>query len=551
MPKKFNYQQIQGIETNTNVTAEFIKNVEEIAARLKTKPEYLFAAISFETAGTFSPSIQNAIGATGLIQFLKNTAIALGTTTDRLKNMTATAQLEYVEKYFEPFRGKLNSLEDVYTTILSGAPKKSDDVLFTADTPAYKLNPLDWNSNGKITVGEATTVVAARMFGGVKVVQQKLLDAGFVPAKFKAGFVDGKWGANTSKILAAYQKTKRLPATGLIDEATGLALFPDSYKKYKNPESKILESGDTGEAVKKLQYDLITLGYLEMEKVGSGFGNFGLQTKTAVGKFQADLGLPITSKYGEIEQKAVANIQKGIARGNPNTQITKAIQNRLVKKGYLTKTQVNTGYGNYGLQTETAVKKFQTENKLQPNGIVETKTYKILFNQTAVAKLIESGEIAAKDGKYYKVAADILVTERLQKKVENLAEEYFKTTGDKLIVTSGYRPPERQAQAMYDKIVFEGEKAVRDLYANKSAIDEILNAFRSNKGNPPNAVKAITKTIENQTKQNPPIFISNHLLDNAVDVRKPTTDLISLQKAASKIGGRVIAEGDHYHIELS
>jgi hypothetical protein len=57
MPKKFNYQQIQGIETNTNVTAEFIKNVEEIAARLKTKPEYLFAAISFETAGTFSPSI--------------------------------------------------------------------------------------------------------------------------------------------------------------------------------------------------------------------------------------------------------------------------------------------------------------------------------------------------------------------------------------------------------------------------------------------------------------------------------------------------------------
>ncbi len=551
MPKKFNYQQIQGIETNTNVTAEFIKNVEEIAARLKTKPEYLFAAISFETAGTFSPSIQNAIGATGLIQFLKNTAIALGTTTDRLKNMTATAQLEYVEKYFEPFRGKLNSLEDVYTTILSGAPKKSDDVLFTADTPAYKLNPLDWNGNGKITAGEATTVVAARMFGGVKVVQQKLLDAGFVPAKFKAGFVDGKWGANTSKILAAYQKTKRLPATGLIDEATGLALFPDSYKKYKNPESKILESGDTGEAVKKLQYDLITLGYLEMEKVGSGFGNFGLQTKTAVGKFQADLGLPITGKYGEVEQKAVANIQKGIARGNANTQITKAIQNRLVKKGYLTKTQVNTGYGNYGLQTETAVKKFQTENKLQPNGIVETKTYKILFNQTAVAKLIESGEIAAKDGKYYKVAADILVTERLQKKVENLAEEYFKTTGDKLIVTSGYRPPERQAQAMYDKIVFEGEKAVRDLYANKSAIDEILNAFRSNKGNPPNAVKAMTKTIENQTKQSPPIFISNHLLDNAVDVRKPTTDLISLQKAASKIGGRVIAEGDHYHIELS
>ncbi len=551
MPRKFNYQQIQGVETNTNVTAEFIKSVEEMAARLKTKPEYILSAISFETAGTFSPSIQNAIGATGLIQFLKNTAMALGTTTDRLKNMTATAQLEYVEKYFQPFHGKLDTLEDVYTTILSGAPKKPDEILFIADTPAYKLNPLDWNGNGKITAGEATTVVAARMFGGVKAVQQKLLDAGLVPAKFKTGFVDGKWGANTSKILAAYQKSKRLPATGLVDEATGFALFPDSYKTYKNPLSKILESGDSGETVKKLQYDLITLGYLEMEKVGSGFGNFGLQTKTAVGKFQADLSLPVTGKYGETEQKAVANIQKGIARGNPNTQITKAIQNRLVKKGYLTKIQVNTGYGNFGLQTETAVKKFQTENKLQVNGIVETKTYKILFNQTTAENLGESVEIIARDGEYYTVAANILITERLQKKVENLAKEYFNITGDKLLVTSGYRPPERQASAMYDKIVFEGEKAVRDLYANKPAINEIIDAFRSNKGTPTNAVKAMTKTIENQTKRNPPVFISNHLLDNAVDVRKSPTDSISLQKAAGKIGGRIIVEADHYHIELN
>ena len=84
MAKKFNHAKIEGIKNNPHATADFIKAVEETAARLETKSEYLLAAMSFETSGTFSPSIQNKIGATGLIQFLKTTAIALGTTTDQL-----------------------------------------------------------------------------------------------------------------------------------------------------------------------------------------------------------------------------------------------------------------------------------------------------------------------------------------------------------------------------------------------------------------------------------------------------------------------------------
>ncbi len=538
MARKFNHAQIEGVETSAHATDGFIKAVEGVAARLATKTEYLLAAMSFETSGTFSPSVQNQIGATGLIQFLKPTAIFLGTTTDELKQMSAIEQLAFVEKYLARFKGKLDTLEAVYTTVLSGAPKKPDDVLFIKDTPAYKLNPLDWNADGRITAAEATTIVAARMFGGVRAVQQRLIDLKFVPANLQTGFADGKWGANTSKILAAFQKSKHLPATGAITEATGVALFPESFVESK---SVILENSA---AVKNLQNDLAALGYLETTQID---GVFGRQTESAIERFQTDLNLKATGKFADAEQKTVSAIESGIGKGNKNTSIVKAVQDRLVKNKYLTLAQVNSGYGNFGLQTEAAIVKLQRDSNLKQSGTVDAKTFKVLFNKTVYAKPFE---IAARDGTFYTVAADILITERLQTKVERLAENYFQTTGDKLIVTSGFRPPARQALAMYNKIVFEGEQKTRDLYAAKAAIDEILAAFRLNKGIPSIAVQTMTIVIENQMKREPPVFISSHLIDDAVDVRKPTTNLEVLKKSAANFGGRVIVEGDHYHVEL-
>lgn len=542
MPKKFNHTRIEGIAQSAHTTGEFINAVENMAARLQTKTEYLLAAMSFETRGTFSPSIQNQIGATGLIQFLKNTAIALGTTTDELKEMSAVEQLAFVEKYFKRFTGKLDTLEAVYTTVLSGAPRKPDDVLFIKDTPAYKLNPLDWNNDGRITAAEATTIVAARMFGGVRAVQQRLIDLKFVSANTQSAFADGHWGANTSKVLAAFQKSKLLPATGAMNEATGITLFPEIFTELK---SKILENGDTGAAVRDLQNELASLGYLETAQIDGGFGRL---TQSAVERFQTDFNLKATGKFSETEQKIIDEVQSGVGKGNKNISTVKAIQNRLVKNKYLTQAQANSGYGNFGLQTDSAILKFQRDNKLKETGTVDAKTFKILFNKNVVEKPFE---IIARDGKFYTVAANILITERLQIKVERLAESYFQAIGEKLIVTSGYRPPARQALAMYNKIVFEGERATRDLYHDKAAIDEVLAAFRLNKGIPSIAVQTMTIVIENQMKRQPPVFISNHLLDNAVDVRKPTTDLDVLKRAAAKIGASVLVEGDHFHVELA
>lgn len=546
MPTKFNYTQIQGVKGNTFVTPDFIKGVEKMAERLETKPEYILAAMSFETGGTFNPSIQNPIGATGLIQFLKNTAIGLGTTTAELKNMTPVEQLEYVEKYFKPYKGKISSLEAVYTSILSGSPKNPDTVLFKAGTSEYKLNPLDWNEDGEITAREATTIVGARLFGGVKVVQKRLLDLGVVPLNLQEGFADGRWGKNTSKVLAEFQKSKGIAETGLMDEATGFALFPDDAKE---PKTESLKRNDKGEAVERLQDSLVKLGYMETEKINSsgGYGKFGPQTQKAVETFQKDLRLTVTGEFGDIEQKALNDLKKGVAKGSSSTQIVRVIQDRLVQLAYMTQTQVNSGYGIFGTQTQTAVKKFQHDNLLQESGVVEAVTYKVLFNQVAAEETTGSDSFIAENGAHYTVATNILMTKSLQTKVEKVANIYFAKRATNLAVTSGYRPSERQAPAMYDKIINEGESTVRNLYKNKVAVDEILNAYRANKGNRQAAVDAIAQVIEKQVKRG--VYISNHLLSNAIDV-KSSTNLKALKEAVSQVGGRIVVEGNHYHIEL-
>lgn len=61
------------------------------------------------------------------------------------------------------------------------------------------------------------------------------------------------------------------------------------------------------------------------------------------------------------------------------------------------------------------------------------------------------------------------------------------------------------------------------------------------------AVDAMTETISKQIKRG--AYISNHLLSNAVDIRK-TANFKVLNNAVIRVGGRVVGELDHYHLEL-
>lgn len=152
------------------VSTTFAAKVVEISQRLGIDPSFLMAIMAFETGETFSPSETNPdSGATGLIQFLPSTAIDLGTTVDALREMTAEQQLDYVERYFQPYRGRLSTLEDAYMAVLwpRAIGEPNDYVLFSDPSQAYQQNRgLDLDHDGHITKAEASQRVRDRLNEG-------------------------------------------------------------------------------------------------------------------------------------------------------------------------------------------------------------------------------------------------------------------------------------------------------------------------------------------------------------------------------------------------
>jgi len=116
---------------------EFRDKLDGIAKRLGIDKSDLLRIMTFETRGTLNPAIENGIGAVGLIQFMPNTAISLGTSVQALKKMTAVQQLDYVEKFYTKngVTAKMG-LGDLYLmTFMPAAVKnnKPDDFVLGVD----------------------------------------------------------------------------------------------------------------------------------------------------------------------------------------------------------------------------------------------------------------------------------------------------------------------------------------------------------------------------------------------------------------------------------
>jgi hypothetical protein len=157
------------IAWGARVSAAFKAKLIEIAENIDVDPNCLISAMAFETGETFSPSIKNPNGATGLIQFTPATAIELGTTTDDLAGMSAEDQMDYVEKYFQPYKNMLATIEDVYMAILWPAAigKPNSWILFSKPSAQYDRNSgLDTDKDGNVTKEEAAAMVRAKLRKG-------------------------------------------------------------------------------------------------------------------------------------------------------------------------------------------------------------------------------------------------------------------------------------------------------------------------------------------------------------------------------------------------
>jgi hypothetical protein len=144
----------------------FISKVIDISGKLGVDPSWLMVVFYIETAssrfGRIDSTIRNSIGATGLIQFMPDTAESLGVTTDELQEMSNVEQLDYVYAYLEPYAGRMNNLLDLYFAVFfpRAIGKPDNWVLQTAkQSPgliARQNSIFDLDRDGQITVSEVS-----------------------------------------------------------------------------------------------------------------------------------------------------------------------------------------------------------------------------------------------------------------------------------------------------------------------------------------------------------------------------------------------------------
>lgn len=154
------------------VDQAFRVRVRQMGDNLNINPDWLMAVMGVETGYTFDPTEQNRAGsgATGLIQFTRDTAADLGTSTTALRRMTAVQQLDWVEEYYLKYgyASRVVNVGDCYMAVLNPIAIRRPDsyVMWTqADNPTkYTQNSgLDINRDFTITRGEAVNTVNKSM----------------------------------------------------------------------------------------------------------------------------------------------------------------------------------------------------------------------------------------------------------------------------------------------------------------------------------------------------------------------------------------------------
>jgi hypothetical protein len=132
----------------------FLDKLDVVAGHIGVPADSMLKIMNNES-GLRTDAVNPHGGATGLIQFMPATAKGLGTSTAALKNMSATEQLDYVEKYYAPFKGQLHSATDLYTaTFYPAALGKPDDYVIGGNSAGLiaRENPIfDIDGDGVIT----------------------------------------------------------------------------------------------------------------------------------------------------------------------------------------------------------------------------------------------------------------------------------------------------------------------------------------------------------------------------------------------------------------
>ena len=115
-----------------------------------------------EIESAWVPSIVNPkSGASGLIQFTRETAKKLGTTVEEIRKMSRDEQVPYIQDYFDTVAKTASRQGDVYLMIFAPAFVGHDDsdVIFKVGSKEWEQNPgLREAGDGPITVRKVRAI---------------------------------------------------------------------------------------------------------------------------------------------------------------------------------------------------------------------------------------------------------------------------------------------------------------------------------------------------------------------------------------------------------
>lgn len=220
---------LPGLRTRESAEPGFAAALSAMAATLGLDASYIGAVMSLESG--FHPDAVNSDGgASGLIQFMPDTAKLLGTTVQAIRNMSAVEQLDYVRAFYAK-TGKAIRRDvpgDYYmaTFLPAFVGKPADFVLSKAGEPIYESNKgLDGDGNGTLTVGDVTKKIDDRV-AGARAKPLAVFDA--TPPKKKAAAATGAPSLpsvpSSSSSASSGQHSGSSPVVGVIKPMTRRAV---------------------------------------------------------------------------------------------------------------------------------------------------------------------------------------------------------------------------------------------------------------------------------------------------------------------------------------
>ncbi|MEA5592978.1 peptidoglycan-binding protein [Rivularia sp. UHCC 0363] len=205
------------------------------------------------------------------------------------------------------------------------------------------------------------------------------------------GNTNGYYGAITRDAVIRFQKDKRLTADGIAGAKTQQAIdqaiqqikpvpdkiLPLPYGSCSDGKCPNLKPGDKNRYVTYLQTRLRDWGYF----TSNANGNYSSETAEAVKRFQQDNQLiadgvvgPQTWQRIEIPRNSRNKCDRPILQRGDKGECVTELQDKLRGLGYFKGS--STAY--FGNDTWEAVKQFQLNNELTPNGIVDSRTWKAI-----------------------------------------------------------------------------------------------------------------------------------------------------------------------------